>query len=248
MTSHGKLRKERVGLVDYDTQIKGKIIVVYYFSSGRHVIFVGKQKQKQNNSHFWQHFQNELYSAMRAFFPLHVWSTFRGSLSAWRPAEGAGLDAGAEEPAAAGHERLPQATGGDWKRVRPLSGKTGWKVHLEDQKVKEVLRAQLTRSSSVFLWSTHAHPWLCCLSASHMHRKEPSGNSVAQVWLALLSHTRQESKDHNGLSESCSNFLIQPLAHCLEYTQRLAKKVLTGAPAPTEPFIIHLGQVCTCRN
>ncbi|XP_075882463.1 rho GTPase-activating protein 4-like isoform X2 [Nelusetta ayraudi] len=59
---------------------------------------------------------------------------------------------------------------------------------------------------------------------SRLKRKEPSGNSVAQVWLALLSHTRQESKDHSGLSESCSNFLIQPLTHCLEYTQRLAKK------------------------
>lgn len=47
MTSHGKLRKERVGLVDYETQIKGKIItsiaVVYYFSSVRHVILVGNK-------------------------------------------------------------------------------------------------------------------------------------------------------------------------------------------------------------
>uniref|UniRef100_A0A3Q3VYA0 F-BAR domain-containing protein n=1 Tax=Mola mola TaxID=94237 RepID=A0A3Q3VYA0_MOLML len=33
-----------------------------------------------------------------------------------------------------------------------------------------------------------------------------------------------ESRDHSGLSESCSNFLIQPLTQCLEYTQRLAKK------------------------
>lgn len=57
-------------------------------------------------------------------------------------------------------------------------------------------------------------------------RKEPSTHSVAQVWLALLSQTRQESKDHSGLSESCSNVLLQPLTHCLEYTQRLAKKVL----------------------
>ncbi|KAA8591096.1 hypothetical protein FQN60_002039 [Etheostoma spectabile] len=57
-----------------------------------------------------------------------------------------------------------------------------------------------------------------------MLRKEPSSNSVAQVWLALLSQTRQESRDHNRLSECCSTFLIQPLTHCLEYTQRLAKK------------------------
>ncbi|XP_034732892.1 rho GTPase-activating protein 4-like isoform X1 [Etheostoma cragini] len=59
---------------------------------------------------------------------------------------------------------------------------------------------------------------------SRIKRKEPSSNSVAQVWLALLSQTRQESRDHNGLSESCSTFLIQPLTQCLEYTQRLAKK------------------------
>ncbi|XP_024865040.1 rho GTPase-activating protein 4 isoform X2 [Kryptolebias marmoratus] len=55
-------------------------------------------------------------------------------------------------------------------------------------------------------------------------RKDPSTHSVSQVWVALLSQTRQESKDHNGLSESCSNLLIQPIVHCLEYTQRLAKK------------------------
>ncbi|KAM9350613.1 rho GTPase-activating protein 4a [Symphorus nematophorus] len=59
---------------------------------------------------------------------------------------------------------------------------------------------------------------------SRIKRKEPSSHSVAQVWLALLSQTRQESKDHSGLSETCNNFLIQPLTHCLEYTQRLAKK------------------------
>ncbi|XP_068453601.1 rho GTPase-activating protein 4a [Clinocottus analis] len=59
---------------------------------------------------------------------------------------------------------------------------------------------------------------------SRIKRKEPSSHSVAQVWLALLSQTRQESRDHSGLSEHCSNFLIQPLTYCLEYTQRLAKK------------------------
>ncbi|KAM7404684.1 hypothetical protein PAMP_012009 [Pampus punctatissimus] len=59
---------------------------------------------------------------------------------------------------------------------------------------------------------------------SRIKRKEPSSHSVAQVWLALLTQTRQESKDHNRLSEKCSNLFIQPLMHCLEYTQRLAKK------------------------
>uniref|UniRef100_A0A3P8UFT6 Rho GTPase activating protein 4a n=1 Tax=Cynoglossus semilaevis TaxID=244447 RepID=A0A3P8UFT6_CYNSE len=59
---------------------------------------------------------------------------------------------------------------------------------------------------------------------SRIKRKEPSSHSVSKVWLALLSQTRQESKDHSRLSESCSNLLIQPLTHCLEYTQRFAKK------------------------
>ncbi|XP_051912870.1 rho GTPase-activating protein 4-like [Hippocampus zosterae] len=59
---------------------------------------------------------------------------------------------------------------------------------------------------------------------NRIKRKEASSHSVAQMWLALLSHTRQESKDHNQLSDNCSTFLIQPLYHCLEYTQRLAKK------------------------
>ncbi|CAG07448.1 unnamed protein product, partial [Tetraodon nigroviridis] len=55
-------------------------------------------------------------------------------------------------------------------------------------------------------------------------RKESSSNTVAKVWVALLSQTRQESRDHNRLSENCSSVLIQPLTQCLEYTQRLAKK------------------------
>ncbi|XP_062314591.1 SLIT-ROBO Rho GTPase-activating protein 3-like isoform X2 [Osmerus eperlanus] len=59
---------------------------------------------------------------------------------------------------------------------------------------------------------------------SKIKRKEPNGQSVAQCWLVLLSQTRQESREHSGLSESCSNLLTQPLTHCMEYTQRLAKR------------------------
>uniref|UniRef100_A0A672ZCE4 SLIT-ROBO Rho GTPase-activating protein 3-like n=1 Tax=Sphaeramia orbicularis TaxID=375764 RepID=A0A672ZCE4_9TELE len=59
---------------------------------------------------------------------------------------------------------------------------------------------------------------------SRIKRKESSNHSVTKAWLALLSQTRQESKDHSSLSESCSIFIIQPLTYCLEYTQRLAKK------------------------
>lgn len=77
-----------------------------------------------------------------------------------------------------------------------------------------------------------------------MVRKEPSSNTVAQVWMALLSQTRQESRDHNRLSESCSNVLIQPLTQCLEYTQRLAKKVqseLQDESAPAESRLLSTG-------
>ncbi|XP_029574464.1 rho GTPase-activating protein 4 [Salmo trutta] len=60
---------------------------------------------------------------------------------------------------------------------------------------------------------------------SKIKRKEPgSGQSVAQCWLVLLAQTRQESKDHSGVSDSCSTTLTQPLTHCLEITQRLAKR------------------------
>lgn len=59
---------------------------------------------------------------------------------------------------------------------------------------------------------------------SKIKRKDPSNHSVTKTWIALLSQTRQESRDHNLLSENCSTFIIQPLTHCLEYTQRLAKK------------------------
>lgn len=50
MTSHGKLRKERVGLVDYDTQIKGKIItsiaVVFILALFLMLFLWGNKKQK----------------------------------------------------------------------------------------------------------------------------------------------------------------------------------------------------------
>lgn len=59
---------------------------------------------------------------------------------------------------------------------------------------------------------------------SRIKRKDPGNHSVGKTWVALLSQTRQESRDHSLLSEACSTFIIQPLNHCLEYTQRLAKK------------------------
>ncbi|XP_033825820.1 SLIT-ROBO Rho GTPase-activating protein 3-like [Periophthalmus magnuspinnatus] len=59
---------------------------------------------------------------------------------------------------------------------------------------------------------------------SRIKRKDPGNHSVSNSWVALLSQTRQESKDHNLLSETCSTFIVQPLSHCQEYTQRLAKK------------------------
>ncbi|KAL1020931.1 hypothetical protein UPYG_G00006570 [Umbra pygmaea] len=56
-------------------------------------------------------------------------------------------------------------------------------------------------------------------------KKEPcGGQSVAQCWQVLLAQTRQESRDHSGLSEMFNSTLTQPLAHCLDTTQRLAKR------------------------
>ncbi|XP_038866404.1 SLIT-ROBO Rho GTPase-activating protein 3-like isoform X4 [Salvelinus namaycush] len=60
---------------------------------------------------------------------------------------------------------------------------------------------------------------------SKIKRKEPcSGQSVAQCWVVLLAQTRQESRDHSGLSEICRTTLTEPLTHCLDITQRLAKR------------------------
>ncbi|XP_065142133.1 SLIT-ROBO Rho GTPase-activating protein 3 isoform X3 [Paramisgurnus dabryanus] len=55
-------------------------------------------------------------------------------------------------------------------------------------------------------------------------RKEQLDMSVAQCWSVLLTQTRQESRDHSSLSELCSNTLTQRLSHCIEDTQRLAKR------------------------
>ncbi|CDQ87172.1 unnamed protein product [Oncorhynchus mykiss] len=73
---------------------------------------------------------------------------------------------------------------------------------------------------------------------SKIKRKEPgSGQSVSQCWLVLLAQTRQESKDHSGVSDSCSTTLTQPLTHSLEITQRLAKRVLLYL------HLIHLARI-----
>ncbi|XP_062396724.1 SLIT-ROBO Rho GTPase-activating protein 3 isoform X1 [Sardina pilchardus] len=56
-------------------------------------------------------------------------------------------------------------------------------------------------------------------------RKEQSDQcSVAQCWSVLLTQTRQESRDHSALSETCCNTFTQRLSHCIEDTHRLAKK------------------------
>uniref|UniRef100_A0A3B3DUE2 Rho GTPase activating protein 4a n=1 Tax=Oryzias melastigma TaxID=30732 RepID=A0A3B3DUE2_ORYME len=60
--------------------------------------------------------------------------------------------------------------------------------------------------------------------SSKTKKKEPTTKTVSQMWGALLTHTRQESREHGELGESCINVLTQPLTHCLEYTQRFAKK------------------------
>lgn len=155
---------------------------------------------------------------------------FRDALPACGPAEGIWPAAGAEEPAAAGPDGLRAAAGWDRKRVRAFPWKTGRPIHLQDQEVKHCV----TEIHGVIFINAACLTW----ASWCVFRKEPSSNTVAQVWVALLSQTRQESGDHSRLSETCSNTLIQPLTQCLEYTQRLAKKVLMsalwGESAPAE--------------
>ncbi|XP_062316343.1 rho GTPase-activating protein 4 isoform X1 [Osmerus eperlanus] len=55
-------------------------------------------------------------------------------------------------------------------------------------------------------------------------RKEQWGQSVCQVWSVLLTQTRQESREHAALSDSCCYTLTQHLAHTAEDTHRLAKR------------------------
>ncbi|XP_072512533.1 rho GTPase-activating protein 4a isoform X2 [Salminus brasiliensis] len=59
---------------------------------------------------------------------------------------------------------------------------------------------------------------------SKIKKKECSSQSVVQCWQVLLSQTRQESKDHTTLSDSCGTTLPQQLSRSLEHVQRLAKK------------------------
>lgn len=145
MTSHVKLRKERVGLVDYDTQIKGK----------KHG-FVSTILNTSPSPFITPHCDWDLdvvvalcckirfspraeLSEWVMFAHAPIFSLSRGALPACRPAEGVGLAAWAEEPAAAGPDGLPTTTGRDWERVCPLPGKTQWAIHLQDQEVKVIL-------------------------------------------------------------------------------------------------------------
>lgn len=56
-------------------------------------------------------------------------------------------------------------------------------------------------------------------------RKEHTDQSVSQCWSVLLTQTKQESRDHSSLSEICTTTFTQRLSHCIEDTNRLAKKV-----------------------
>lgn len=88
MTSHVRGRKERLAVVDHDTQIKGESSCFM----GKHLFLLVHQ------------------------FLLHClifFSTSRGPLPTFRAAEGVGFATGAEEPTAAGPDRIPAETGGD---------------------------------------------------------------------------------------------------------------------------------------
>ncbi|XP_053499183.1 SLIT-ROBO Rho GTPase-activating protein 3 isoform X2 [Ictalurus furcatus] len=55
-------------------------------------------------------------------------------------------------------------------------------------------------------------------------KKEHTDQSVSKCWSELLIQTKQESRDHSSLSEVCSTTFTQRLSHCIEDTNRLAKK------------------------
>ncbi|XP_047016245.1 SLIT-ROBO Rho GTPase-activating protein 3 isoform X3 [Ictalurus punctatus] len=55
-------------------------------------------------------------------------------------------------------------------------------------------------------------------------KKEHMDQSVSKCWSELLIQTKQESRDHSSLSEVCSTTFTQRLSHCIEDTNRLAKK------------------------
>ncbi|XP_034028063.1 SLIT-ROBO Rho GTPase-activating protein 3 isoform X2 [Thalassophryne amazonica] len=55
-------------------------------------------------------------------------------------------------------------------------------------------------------------------------KKEQWGQSVCQVWSVLLTQTRQESREHAALGDTCCNVLTQRLAHSTEDTHRLHKR------------------------
>lgn len=55
-------------------------------------------------------------------------------------------------------------------------------------------------------------------------RKGEWGQSVVHVFSVLLTQTRQESREHAALGETCCNTLTQRLTHTAEDTSRLAKR------------------------
>ncbi|XP_022532908.2 rho GTPase-activating protein 4a [Astyanax mexicanus] len=59
---------------------------------------------------------------------------------------------------------------------------------------------------------------------SKIKKKECSTQSVLHCWQVLLNQTREESRDHTTLSDSCGTTLPQQLSRSLEHVQRLAKK------------------------
>lgn len=130
MTSHVKLRRERVGLVDYETQIKGNIImsslVLTCCNCCQRVWFLWRGKGTLLVPHLQQIMLGATFSRM---------VPCRDALPACGPAEGFWPAAGAEKPAAAGPDGLPSAAGRDWKRVRAFPRKTGRPLRLQDQEV-----------------------------------------------------------------------------------------------------------------
>ena len=236
MTSHVRYWRDRVGLVDYDTQIKGKMIafVGTYLTLLESILTVNNRCCSRWRPHKISCLPTiTLTEWVILYLCLSLQPSALPEVRCQLVDQLKVLDAQLEQKS----QQLQDLT--DYLRRR---GEIESEYSRSLEKLAERFTSRIKRLESTTDLSHWRRTHDLTLCPAHMLRKEPGTHSVAQVWLTLLSHTRQESREHSGLSESCNNFLIQPLTQCLEYTQRLAKKVLILLLIQ-----IQLVRVCACR-
>ena len=195
MSSHVKLRKDRVGVVIYDTQIKGTL---QWWASGRGACFRNKSPFKIGLSvtshHVWLVFLCFVFTFVFCV-PL-----FRGPQPASGPAEGSRPATGAQEPADAGPEWIPSAAGGDRGRLRPLTGKTRRKVHVQDQEVSLWPHVRMV-CNKLLLQKPTSHLILALLPATVPPcRCKCNERQCAQLTLRLKCMRRTAKRSQDSLS------------------------------------------------